>query len=324
MMRRCFTSMLAMFALAVASVTWAQNYPARPVRVVIPFPPGGNVDVFGRVLWPQVEKELGQTVVIDNRGGANGMLGSHIVANATPDGYTMLNVSFSFAVNPSIVRKMPFDVVKDFAPVTDVALGTGYLMVSHPGFPPKTVKELIALAKQQPGKVRYSTAGVGNGQHLTGALFAERAGIDMLHVPYKGGGPAVIAVIGGEVQIHYPAPAVGIPHVKAGRLKGLGFTGNKRLTTLPDVPTVAESAIPGFFADAGWHGVFAPAKTPPAVVKKVQEAISRALQAPHVRDHFLNNGYEPQGHTPAEWGKLFRADLKRYAEITRIAKIEPQ
>jgi len=323
-MRRCIALLLAMFTLAGASLSWAQNYPTRPVRVVIPFPPGGNVDVFGRVLWPQVEKELGQTVVIDNRGGANGILGADIVANATPDGYTLLNTSFAFAVNPFIVRKMPFDVVKDFAPVTDVALGTGYLMVAHLKFPANTLKELIALAKQQPGKVRYSTAGVGNGQHLAGALFAERAGIDMLHVPYKGGGPAVIAVIGGEVQIHYPAPAVGIPHVKAGRLRGLGFTGNKRLTALPDVPTVAESAIPGFFADAGWHGVFAPAKTPPAVVKKVQEAISRALQAPHVRDHFLNNGYEPQGHTPAEWAKLFRADLKRYAEITRIAKIEPQ
>ena len=239
-MHRCIALLLAMFTLAGASLSWAQNYPTRPVRVVIPFPPGGNVDVFGRVLWPQVEKEL------------------------------------------------------------------------------------IALAKQQPGNVRYSTAGVGNGQHLAGALFAERAGIDMLHVPYKGGGPAVTAAIGGEVQIHYPAPGVGIPHVKAGRLKGLGFTGNKRLAALPDVPTVAEAAIPGFFADAGWHGVFAPAKTPAAVVKKVQEAISRALLAPHVRDHFLNNGYEPQGHSPAEWAKIFRADLKRYAEITRIAKIEPQ
>lgn len=323
-MRHCIALLLTLISLAGTSLSWSQNYPTRPVRVVIPFPPGGNVDVFARVLYQQVEKELGQTIVIDNRGGANGMLGSHIVANATPDGYTMLNVSFSFAVNPSIVRKMPFDVVKDFAPVTDVALGTGYLMVANPTFQAKTVKELIALAKQQPGKIRYSTAGVGNGQHLTGALFAERANIDMLHVPYKGGGPAVIAVIGGEVQIHYPAPAVGIPHVKAGRLRGLGFTGGKRLASLPDVPTVSESAIPGFVADAGWHGVFAPAKTPSAIVKKVQEAIRKALESPHVRDHFLNNGYEPQGHTPAEWGKLFRADLKRYAEITRIAKIEPQ
>ena len=323
-MRRILALAIAVASVAAASMAIGQSYPTRPVRIVIPFPPGGNVDVFARVLYQQVEKELGQTIVIDNRGGANGMLGSHIVANATPDGYTMLNVSFSFAVNPSIVSKMPFDVVKDFAPVTDVALGTGYLIVGNPRFQAKTVKELIALAKQQPGKVRYSTAGVGNGQHLTGALFAEKAGVDMLHVPYKGGGPAVTAAIGGEVQIHFPAPAVGIPHVKAGRLRGLGFTGGKRLASLPDVPTVAESALPGFLADAGWHGVFAPAKTPPAALKRMQEAIRNALKVPQVRDHFLNGGYEPQGHTPAEWGKLFRADLKRYAEITRIAKIEPQ
>ena len=321
--RHLIVAAVALATLAVAGVPYAQNYPTRPVRVLIPFPPGGNVDVFGRVLWPQVEKELGQTVVIDNRGGANGMLGSSIVANATPDGYTLLHTSFAFAVNPSIVKKMPFDVVKDFAPVTDVALGTGYLMVAHAAFPPKTVKELIALAKQQPGKVRYSTAGVGNGQHLAGALFAERAGIDMLHVPYKGGGPAMTAAIGGETQLHFPAPAVGIPHVKGGRVKGLGFTGNKRLTALPDVPTIGET-VPGYYADAGWHGVFAPAKTPAAILTKVQESIYRALQAPHVRDHFLNGGYEPQGSVPAEWGKRFRADLRRYAEITRIAKIEPQ
>jgi len=323
-MRRCIVSLLTLFALGVASLSPAQNYPTRPVRMLIPFPPGGNVDVFARVLYLQVEKELGQTIVIDNRGGANGIIAADTVANATPDGYTMLNTSFSFAVNPHIYKKLPYDVVKDFAPVTDVALGTGYLMLVNLKFPANSVKELIALAKQQPGKIRYSSAGVANGQHLTGELFATKAGIELLHVPYKGGGPAVTAVIGGEVQLHFPAPAVGIPHVKAGRLKGLGFTGAKRLASLPDVPTVAEAALPGFVADAGWHGVFAPAKTPLAIVRKVQEAISKSLKVPHVRDHFLNNGYEPQGHSPAEWGKLFRADFKRYAEITRIAKIEPQ
>jgi len=323
-MRRCIVSLLTLFALGIAGLSPAQNYPTRPVRMIIPFPPGGNVDVFARVLYLQVEKELGQTIVIDNRGGANGVIAADIVANATPDGYTLLNTSFSFAVNPHIRKQLPYDVVKDFAPVTDVALGTGYLMVANLRFPASTVKELIALAKQQPGKIRYSSAGVANGQHLTGELFATKAGIELLHVPYKGGGPAVTAVIGGEVQLHFPAPAVGIPHVKAGRLKGLGFTGAKRLASLPDVPTVAEAALPGFVADAGWHGVFAPAKTPPAIVRKVQEAISKSLKVPHVRDHFLNGGYEPQGHSPAEWGKRFRADLKRYAEIARIAKIERQ
>ena len=323
-MRRCVVVALAILAGAAGGQAWGQSYPARPVRVVVPFPPGGNVDVFARVLYQQVEKELGQPIVIDNRGGANAILGADIVAKANPDGYTLLNTSFGFAVNPAIYKKLPFDVIKDFSPVTDVALGTGYLMVANLQLPAKSVKELIALARQQPGKISYSTAGIGNGQHLAGALFAEKAGIDMLHVPYKGGGPAVTAVIGGEVQIHYPAPAVGIPHVKAGRLRGLGFTGAKRLAVLPDVPTIAEAALPGFLADAGWHGVFAPAKTPPAIVKKVQEAIRKALQVSHVRDHFVNNGYEPQGHSPAEWGKLFRADLKRYAEIARIAKIEPQ
>lgn len=322
MIRYLVAGAIAVLALTALEAP-AQNYPTRPVRVVIPFPPGGNVDVFGRVLWPQVEKELGQNVVIDNRGGANAILGSDIVAHASPDGYTLLHTSFAFAVNPSILKKMPFDVVKDFAPVTDVALGTGYLLVAHSGFAAKSVKELIALAKQQPGQIRYSTAGVGNGQHLAGALLGARAGIDLLHVPYKGGGPAMTAVLGGETQLHFPAPAVGIPHVKAGRVRALGFTGTKRLTSLPDVPTIGET-VKGYYADAGWHGVFAPAQTPPAIVKKVQEAIHKALQVPHVRDHFLNAGYEPQGNTPAEWTKRFRADIKRYAEIIRIARIERQ
>jgi tripartite-type tricarboxylate transporter receptor subunit TctC len=306
----------------IAAQALAQNYPTRPVRVIVPFPPGGNVDVFARVLYRHVEQDLGQPIVIDNRGGANSILGSDIVAKANPDGYTLLNTSFGFAVNPAIMKKMPFDVVKDFAPVTNVALGTGYLMVINPSVPAKSVKELIALGKQK--SLRYSTAGVGNGQHLAGALFAEKAGLDMLHVPYKGGGPAVNAVLGGEVEIHYPAGSVGVPHVKAGKLRALGFTGAKRLSSLPDVPTIAEAGLTGYVADAGWHAVFAPAGTPPPILNRVQAAIRKALDVPQVRDHFLNGGYEPQGLPPAEWAKVFRQDLKRYAEICRIAGIERQ
>jgi tripartite-type tricarboxylate transporter receptor subunit TctC len=318
-MRRGILFVLAAFAAAAWLPAGAQPYPTRPVRVVVPFPPGGNVDVFARVLYQQVEKELGQPVVVDNRGGANGILGASIVANANPDGYTLLNVSFSFAVNPAIRKSMPFDVEKDFAPVTNVALGLGYLMVAHPKVPAKNVRELIALAKQQ--EIRYSTAGVGNGQHLAGAYFEKMAGVKMLHVPYKGGGPANTAVLGGEVQLHFPAPSVGIPHVKAGRLRGIGFTGEKRLEALPDVQTVGET-IPGFVFDSGWHAVFAPAQTPAAIVARVQQAIHKALQVPHVHDHFTTNGYVPQGEPPAVWAKKFKQELKRYEEFARIAGIE--
>lgn len=321
-MNRLFRALFGCALAIAATHTIAQNYPTRPVRVVIPFPPGGNVDTFARVLFKYVEQDLGQPIVIDSRGGANSILGSDIVAKAAPDGYTFLHTSFGFAVNPAIIKKMPFDVEKDFVPVTNVALGTGYLMVINPSVPAKSVKELIALGKQKP--LRYSTAGVGNGQHLAGALFAEKAGIDMLHVPYKGGGPALTAVLGGEVEVHYPAGSVGVPPVKAGKLRAIGFTGAKRLSSLPEVPTIAEAGLTGYVSDAGWHAMFAPAKTPPALVNRMYGAVRKALEVAQVRDFFVAGGYEPQGLPPNEWTKVFREDLKRYAEICRIARIEPQ
>jgi tripartite-type tricarboxylate transporter receptor subunit TctC len=324
MTRHLAAAAIAVLALLAPDAP-AQSYPTRPIRLVIPFPAGGNVDTFARMLFRHVEEELGQPIVIDNRGGANGVVGAETVARAAPDGYTIMATSFGLAVNQYLVKRLPFDLRKDFLPVTNIALGDGYLLVAHSGFEPKTVKELIALAKSQPGSVRYSTAGIGNGQHLAGALFCLKAGIDMLHVPYKGGGPAMTAVLGGETQLHFPAPAVGIPHVKANRVRGLGFTGAKRLTSLPDVPTLAEAGgLPGFVADAGWHGVFAPQKTPPAIVNRLQQAIRKSLQIPQVRENFLSNGYEPKGDPPAVWAKAYQEELKRLAEIAKAAKLEPQ
>lgn len=320
-MRLRISVVLGLLALAFAGNVLAQQYPSRPIRLIVPFPPGGNVDVFSRVLFRQVESEIGTNIVIDNRGGANGIIGADVVKNASPDGYTVLNTSFAFAVNPAILKKMPFDIVRDFTPITNVATGTGYLVAINPKVPVKSIADMIALAKKE--QVSYSTAGVGNGQHLAGALLNSMAKINMLHVPYKGGGPAAAAVISGEVQVHFPAAAVGIPHYKAGRLRAIAFTGAKRLSSLPDIPTVGET-LPGYVGDAGWHGMFGPAKLPPAIAKKLQQAVHKALQEPKVRAHFVDNGYEPDGDAPEVWTKKFRGDVKRFADLAKAAGIEPQ
>lgn len=314
--------MLASLAVVAGSNAWGQAYPNRPIRLVLPFPPGGNVDTFARMLARNLEPQLGQSIVVDNRGGANGIIGCDIVAKAPPDGYTLMSTSFSFAVNPAIYKKLPYATEKDFVPITNFVNGLGYMFVAHPSLPAHSVKELIALARDKP--LSYSSAGIGNGQHLAGELFGLKAGIRLLHVPYKGGGPALNAVLGGEVNLHFPAAIVAIPHVKAGRLQALGFTGAARLASLPDVPTIAEGGLPGFVFDTGWHGLFAPAKTPAAIVNRLHAEVVKALQEPKLREFFVSGGYAPAGDTPAEFQKIFRADIKRYAEIVRAAKIEAQ
>jgi tripartite-type tricarboxylate transporter receptor subunit TctC len=301
---------------------YAQDFPNRPIRLVMPFPPGGNVDTLGRVLARQLELQMGHPVVVDNRGGANGILGVDIVAKAVPDGYTLLDTSFSFVVNPSIYRKLPYDTVKDFAPITNFAVGLGYVLTAHPSTQVQSVKDLIALAKKSP--LRYSSPGVGNGQHLAGELLATKAGIELLHVPYKGGGPALMAALGGEVHLTFTAAAVGAPHFKSGKLKPLGFSGAKRLVSLPEVPTIAESGLPDFIYDSGWHGLFAPARTSPSIINRIYSEALKAVQEPKLRDLLISGGYEPRADAPAEFAKIFKADIAKYAQIVKSARIEPQ
>lgn len=307
--------------ICIASVH-AQNFPTRSIRVVVPFPAGGNVDTYVRQLARQMEISMGQPLIIDNRGGANGILGCDIVAKAAPDGYTILATSIAFAVNPSMYKKLPYDSEKDFTPITNYANGLGYILAAHPSVPATNVRELIALAKKQ--TLRYGSAGIGNGQHLAGVVFSQKAGIEMLHVPYKGGGPVLTAVLGGEVHLNFPGASVAVPHVKSGKLRGLGFTGEKRISSLPDLPTIAESGLPGFNFDTGWHAMFAPAKLPAALVNRFHTDVRRAFENAQLRETFSSTGYEPAAAPPAEFTKLFRADLKRFAAIVRAAKIEPQ
>ncbi len=312
-----------MSGLAAAAQT--PDYPNRPIRLVVAFPPGGNVDVFARLLARQVEAQLGQQIVVDNRaGGANGIVGYDIVAKAPADGYTLLSAAFAFVVNPALYDKLPYDTEKDFVPITNFVLGLGYVLTVNGGVPAQSVRELIALAKSRGEPFRYSSAGIGNGQHLAAELFRLKAGIPLLHVPYKGGGPALTAVVSGETQLSFPSPIPVAPHVKSGRVRALGFTGDTRVSLLPDTPTIAEAGLPGFKFDAGWHAWFAPARTPPAIINRVYAEVKKALEAPKLRETFMAGGYEPKGNTPAVFQKTFRADIKHYAEIVKAAKIEAQ
>jgi tripartite-type tricarboxylate transporter receptor subunit TctC len=290
--------------------------------LVVPAPSGGSVDVMARLLARQLESRLGQTIVVDNRGGANGIIGIDIVSKAPADGYTLLSTASVFAINPAIYRKLPYDTEKDFVPVANFVNGPGYVFVAHPSTGAQTLKDLVSLAREKP--LRYSTAGIGNGQHLVGELLNMNASISLQHVPYKGGGPAFNAVVGGEVHVHFAAAVTTLAHVKAGRLRALGFTGSARLPALPEVPTFVESGYAGFVYQTGWHAWFAPARTPEAIVNRLHQEIRLALQAPQLRDSILAAGSEPVTDSRAQFEQIFRADLKRYREIARAAKIEPQ
>ena len=317
-----FVLPIALLISVSATFAQAQPYPSRPIRVVVPFPAAGNVDTYIRQLARQMEISMGQPLVIDNRSGANGIVGCDIVAKSAPDGYTILATSVAFAVNPSMYKSLPYNSETDFTPITNYANGLGYILTAHPSLQANNIKEVIEIARKQP--LRYSSAGIGNGQHLAGELLAQKAGITLQHIPYKGGGPGLTAVLSGEVHLHFPGASVAVPHLKSGKLRGIGFTGEKRISSLPDLPTIGESGLPGYSFDTGWHAMFAPPKTPAAIVNRLHAEVRKAFESGPLREAFSSTGYEPAAAAPADFTKLFKADLKRFAAIMKAAKIEAQ
>ena len=316
--------MVGVLAAIAAAPAASQTYPSRPIRLIVPYTPGGTIDAYARALARQVEAQIGQPIVIDNRPGANGILGADTVAKANPDGYTLLNQAASFVINASMYKKLPYDTEKDFTPITNFVRGLGYLLVVHPAVPAGSVRELIEMARKKPNAVRYSSPGIGNGQHLAAELMNMKTGTQMLHVPYKGSSPALAAVLGGEVQFAFQTPTSVLALITSGKLKALGFSGDKRLAALPNVPTVAEAGVPGYMYDVAWHAWFAPPRTPAAVVNRLYNEVRKAVQEPRLVAFFRDGGFERQADPPAEFAKIFRADIRRYAEIVKAAKIEPE
>ncbi len=303
------------------AVSSAQTYPNRPIRLIVPFPPGGSNDIVARMLATQLGEKLGQSVVIENKGGAGGVVGTDMVAKAAPDGYTLLLISIAYAFGPALYKTLPYDPEASFAPITIVGRGPSALVV-HPSVPVNTVQELIALAKAQPGKLNYASAGVGSFQHLSCALFVSQAGIDVVHVPYKGGGPAMADVMGGQAQIVMPSLIQVVPHIKSGRLKVLGTSGTKRSALLPDVPTIAET-VPGYESQ-NWWGLLAPAGTPQPIVERLYGAVSDVLQSKETGKRMEGEGAETVRMTPPEFGRFISSELAKWSKIARDVGIKAE
>lgn len=313
--------------MAAVSIAWtggvsAQPYPTKPIRLVVPSAPGGGIDYTGRVMGLKLADQFGQSVVIDNRAGASGMIGAETVAKAPPDGYTLLVASTSLAVMPSIYRKVPFDIVRDFTPLGLVARSRNLLVV-HPAVPVRTVRELIAYGKAQPGSLMFSSSGMGRTSHLAGERFRQLTGLPLTHVPYKGTGPAIAAVIAGEVQLIFGTIPSVLPHVKGGRLRALGVASLKRSNVVPDVPTIAEGGVPDFEADS-WYGIVGPAGMPPPVVKTLNDAINRSLALPETRDRFEADGSEPEGGTAEAFRRLIATEVEHWAKVVKAAGLRPE
>jgi len=297
----------------------AQSYPSKPIRLIVPWTAGGATDIFARIIGQKLTEGWGQQVVVDNRPGASGIIGFEIAARAVPDGYTILLAAQPFTVNTSLFSKLPYDVVKDFAPVTLMAYTTNILVV-HPAVPAESVSELITLAKSKPGQLNFASMGSATTGHLLGEMFKIMAGVDMVHIPYKGSAPAMTDLLGGRVSLMFDTVPSAMPHVKAGKLRALAVTSAKRSPLVPDLPTVAESGLPGF-ESAPWYGAVVPAGTPKEIITKLYTEIVKILNMPDVKDRLSNYGYTIIGSTPEQFADFIKTDMAKWAKVIKDAGI---
>jgi tripartite-type tricarboxylate transporter receptor subunit TctC len=305
-------------ALAAIAPASAQQYPARPVRFIVPFAPGGSVDTLARTIGPRLADALGQQIVVDNRPGGNGNIGMEVVAQARPDGHTLvLGYIANLAIFPSLSAKLPYDPVKDFAPVTQVASSPNVL-TAHPTVAAKNLKELVALVKSKPGQVSFASTGIASVGHLTGELLNNLAGMKMTHVPYKGGGQAIIDLLGGHVQVMFSGFSAAMPHIKSGKIRALAVTGPRRSPALSEVPTIAEQGFPGVEATA-WYGVLAPAATPQPIVARLHDEVVKILKVPDVTQKLDGLGFEIVGSKPAEFGAYIKSEMKKWEKVVKAS-----
>lgn len=309
-------------AVAAGSVA-AQQYPSRPLRLIVPFAPGGSADFVARLVAQKLAESFGQQVVVDNRGGASGMIGNDLVAKSAPNGYTLtIGTLGPFAVNQSLFSRMPYDPVKDFAPITLTGVAS-HILVVHPSVPVRTVKDLIALARARPGQLTFASSGIGNATHLTGELFKVTARVDMVHVPYKGGGPAMSDLVGGQVSFSFASMPSALPHVRSGRLRAIAVGAGKRSPAIPELQTVAESGLPGFESQ-DWQGILVAAKTPSEIVARLNAELQRALEHQDIKAKLLVAGFEVRTSTPEWFGDFIKSEAVKWAKVVKEAGIKAE
>jgi tripartite-type tricarboxylate transporter receptor subunit TctC len=308
-------------ALATAGAM-AQAYPTKAIRVIVPSSPGGGTDILARVIAAKLTEAWGQQVVVENRAGAGQMIGIELAAKAAPDGYSLLMAASTLAINPVMYKKVPYDALRDFAPITQAA-ALPNILVAHPSLPVKNVKELVALAKARPGQLVYASAGHGTSPHLSFELFLYMTGTKMIHIPYKGTGPGAVDTVAGQVQLMMPNLLTALPHVKSGRLRALGVTSAKRAVSVPDVPTIAQAGVPGYEA-IQWYGFLAPAGTPREIVAKLNAEIVKILAAPETREKLSSDGAEPVGSTPEQFAAFIKSETEKWGRVVKAAGIQPE